>query len=114
MGGSCATRSVTPLPDGILQYVDNLLVERVNALARDRQWSVNDVLLNALRSGLGMSAAQQFSETLRDPQALMVLGGQWEAEETGAFQEALRALAQTSPTQLAPETIRVGTSTGAE
>lgn len=94
------------MPDMILQHVDSLLAERVRAMARDRQWSINEVLLHALRNGLGMSAAQQFSEGLLDPQALMQPGDHWEAAEQGAFQEALRALAQTHPTQLAPETIR--------
>jgi hypothetical protein len=99
----------------ILQHVDTLLAERIKSLARERQWSINDVLLYALRNGLGISAAQQFSETLRDPQALTVLGGHWEAEERGVFQEALCALAQARPTQLAPENIRVGESAvGAE
>ena len=59
----------------ILQHVDGLLAKRVKTLARDRQWLINDVLLHALRKGLGMSAAQQFSETLREPQALTPLGG---------------------------------------
>ena len=90
----------------ILQHVDSLLVERIHALVRDRQCPVNDVRLHALRNGLGDSAAQQFSETLREPQALAVLGGQWEARETGVFQEALRALAQKQATQLASENIR--------
>ncbi|HEV2680940.1 MAG TPA: hypothetical protein VNZ27_04880 [Rhodanobacter sp.] len=101
------------MPDMILQHVDNLLVERIKALARDRQWSINDVLLNALRNGLGMSPAQQLSETLREPQT--ELDGHWEAVEQGVFQEALRALAQTRPTQLAPESIRYGAAaSGAE
>lgn len=99
----------------ILQHVDQLMTERVKALARDRQWSINDVLLHALRNGLGMSAAQQLSETLRDPETLTQLDGHWEAAEQGVFQEALRALAQTHPTQLAPESIRFVESTrGAE
>ncbi len=103
------------MPDMILQHVDSLLAERVKALARDRQWSINEVLLHALRNGLGISAAQQFSETLRDPQALTQLGDHWEAAEQGAFQDALHALAQTHPTQLAPERIRFGESgAGAE
>jgi hypothetical protein len=99
----------------ILQHVDSLLTERIRALARDRQCTINDVMLHALRTGLGISAAQHFSESLRDPEALVVLEGQWEAEEHGVFQEALRALAQTCPTQLAPERIRYDEpATGAE
>ncbi|MHB1058566.1 MAG: hypothetical protein ACYC0F_11885 [Rhodanobacter sp.] len=92
----------------ILQYVDSLLAERIKSLARERQCSINEVMLHALRNGLGISAAQHFSESLRDPEALTVLDGDWEAAEQGVFQEALRALAQTRPTQLAPETIGYG------
>lgn len=103
------------MPDMILQHVDSLLAERVKALARDRQCSINDVLLHALRNGMGMSGAQPCSETRCDPQTLAVLGGHWEAAEQGVFQEALHALAQTRPTQLAPESIRFdGSAEGAE
>ncbi|AGG90898.1 MULTISPECIES: hypothetical protein [Rhodanobacter] len=103
------------MPDMVLQHVDSLLVERIRSLARDRQCSINEIMLHALRSGLGISAAQQFSESLRDPEALTVLEGQWEAAEQGVFQEALRALAQTRPTQLAPESIGyAGRTVGAE
>lgn len=99
----------------ILQHVDSLLTERIRVLARERQCTINDVMLHALRYGLGISAAQGFSESQRDPEALAALEGQWEAAEQGAFQEALRALTQTRPTQLAPERIRYGEPTaGAE
>ena len=94
------------MPDMIVHHVDGLLAERVTALAKLRQCSANDVMLDALRSGLGMSVAQQYSESLRDPHALTVLDGNWEATERGVFQEALQALARTRPTQLAPENIR--------
>ncbi|OOG57962.1 hypothetical protein [Rhodanobacter sp. C03] len=103
------------MPDMVLQHVDSLLVERIKALAKERQCTINDVLLDALRNGLGVSAAQGLSESLRDPQALSVLGGHWDAEERGVFEEALRALARTHPTQLAPESTRGKDSvTGAE
>ncbi|HJW06545.1 MAG TPA: hypothetical protein VJ527_08670 [Rhodanobacter sp.] len=103
------------MPDMVLQHVDSLLVERIRSLARDRQCSVNDIMLHALRCGLGISAAQRCSESLRDPDALAVLDGDWGAAEQGVFQEALRALAQTRPTQLAPENIGyAGGAAGAE
>jgi hypothetical protein len=107
-----ATRSqvtfqgATLVPDMILQHVDSLLVERIRSLAKERQCPINDVMLDALRNGLGVSAAQGLSETLRDPQTLMVLGGHWGADERGVFEEALHALAQTPATQLAPENTR--------
>jgi hypothetical protein len=99
---------VTLVSDMIVHHVDGLLTERIAALARVRQCSINDVALDALRSGLGMSVAQQYSESLRNPNTLAVLEGHWEAAERGAFQEALQALARTRPTQLAPENIRYG------
>jgi hypothetical protein len=94
------------VPDMLLQHVDSLLIERIKALARERQCTINDVLLDALRHGLGVSAAHGLSETLRDPLALNVLAGHWDAEERGVFEEALHALARTHPTQLAPESAR--------
>ena len=94
------------MPDMIVQHVDGLLAARIKALAKHRECSVNDVLLEALRSGLGMSAAQQHSESMLDAHALRVLDGHWEAAERGVFQEAMQALADTTPTQLAPESNR--------
>ncbi|HEV7123289.1 MAG TPA: hypothetical protein VGN24_07660 [Rhodanobacter sp.] len=103
------------MSDMIVHHVDGLLTERIAALAKLRQCSLNDVALDALRSGLGMSVAQQYSESLRNPNTLAVLEGHWEAAERGAFQEALQALAKTRPTQLAPENIRYDASApGAE
>lgn len=94
------------MPDMILQHVDSLLTERIRALAKHRRCSINDVMLQALRSGLGISVAHHFSESQRDPDAFGSLDGHWEDAEQGVFQEALRALAHTRPTQLAPERIR--------
>lgn len=93
------------MTDMILQYVDGRLVERIRGLAKERQCSVNDVMLNALRNGLGISAAQDYSETLRDTDALTALEGSWEDSEQGIFREAMSALAQTPATQFAPENI---------
>ncbi|MEO8855873.1 MAG: hypothetical protein ABI343_02690 [Burkholderiaceae bacterium] len=94
------------MPDMIVQNIEGLLAERIKALAKHRGCSVNDVMLQALRSGLGISVAHEFSESQRDPAALGLLDGHWEAAEQGVFEEALRALIHTRPTQLAPERIR--------
>lgn len=93
------------MPELIVQYVDNLLIDRIRALARERLCSNNDVILGALRQGLGISIAQQYSESRRDPTTLNMLEGNWEAAEQAVFEDALQALSQTQPTQLAPETI---------
>lgn len=94
------------MPEVTFQLLDRALVERIESLARQRQWSVNDVLLHALRDGLGISAAQNFSESRREPRLLATLDGQWNSNEKGVFEEALHALSRTQPTQLAPESIR--------
>lgn len=93
------------MTDMILHHVDSLLTERIRSLARERQCSVNDVLLLALRNGLGMSMAQEFSESTRDPETLSRLTGHWEDAEQGILREAISALARTEPTQFAPESL---------
>jgi hypothetical protein len=102
------------MTDMILKHVDSLLAERIRALAKERQCSVNDVMLTALRNGLGISAAQGFSETLRDPETLAALEGSWEDAEQVILREAMRALAETPATQFAPETIGYGDRTPGE
>jgi hypothetical protein len=90
------------VPDLVIRHIDNLMAERIKSLAKDRHWSINDVVLHALRHGLGMSAAGQISsETMFDPGSL-VLGGQWNLTEKAAFQEAMQALSLARPTPLAP------------
>jgi len=90
------------VPDLVIRHIDSSMAERIKTLAADRRWSINDVVLHALRHGLGLSAAGQISsETMIDPGSL-VLGGQWDLAEKAAFQEALQALSLTRPTQLAP------------
>lgn len=103
------------MTDMILKHVDSQLAERIRALAKERQCSANEVMLKALRNGLGISAAQEFSETLRDPETLTTVEGYWEDAEQGILREAMRALAQTPATQFAPESIGYGDRTpGAE
>ena len=94
------------MPDLVIRHIDSLMAERIKSLAKDRQWSINDVVLHALRHGLGMSESSNiFAETLLDPGAMTVLSGQWDAREKQAFQEALQALASAPSEQLAPANI---------
>ena len=96
------------MPDLVIRHIDSLMAERIKSLAKDRHWSINDVVLHALRHGLGLSAAGQISsETMLDPGSL-VLGGQWDLTEKAAFQEALQALSLARPTQLAPTSATLG------
>ena len=73
------------------------MAERIKSLAKERQWPVNDVVLNALRYGLGMSVAGQvLSRTLLDSDSQA--DEQWDAMEKAVFQEAVQALAVARPT----------------
>jgi len=89
------------VPDLVIRHIDNLMAERIKALAKDRQWSINDVVLHALRHGLGMSSSNVFAETMLDPGDLTTLGGQWDAKEKAAFQEAVQALSRAPTAALA-------------
>lgn len=89
------------MPDLVIRHIDNLMAERIKTLAKDRQWSINDVVLHALRHGLGMASANVFAETMLDPGDLTTLGGQWDAKEKAAFQEAVQALSRAPTAALA-------------
>jgi hypothetical protein len=78
------------------------MADRIKQLAKERQWSINDVVLHALRHGLGMAVSGNvFAETMLDPGDLTILSGQWDAEEKAAFQEAVRALSVAPSSTLA-------------
>lgn len=95
------------MPDLVIRHIDSLMAERIKALAKDRHWSLNDVVLHALRHGLGLSAAGQISsETMLDSGSL-VLGGQWDLTEKAVFQEALQALSLARPDRSVPRAERV-------
>lgn len=91
------------MPEIVVQYVDSQLAERIRLVANERQCSTNEVMLLALRRGLGLSLLYSCSESQCDTLALDVGDAGWGAAEQGAFRDALRALAQTQPTQFAPE-----------
>ncbi|MCE3001344.1 MAG: hypothetical protein LW860_01400 [Xanthomonadaceae bacterium] len=41
------------MPDFLLRGIDNALAERIKNIARERNWSINDVILSLVRRGLG-------------------------------------------------------------
>lgn len=88
------------MPDIVVRHIDEQMAERIKQLARERRWSINEVILHALRYGLGLSAGDVFSELLLEPGDIAHLTGAWDADEQAAFQEALAALSQASPATL--------------
>ncbi|QWT19754.1 ribbon-helix-helix protein, CopG family [Bacillus sp. NP157] len=84
-----------------MRHIDDQMAERIKSLARERRWSINEVILHALRYGLGLSPGDVFNELLLEPGDIAHLTGAWDADEQAAFQEALSALVQASPASLA-------------
>ncbi len=80
------------MPDIVIRHIDKAMAERIKALARDRQWPINDVILHALRYGLGMGG-DAFGAYEHEFRSVAELGGTWDADEAEAFQKALDALA---------------------
>lgn len=91
---------VTHVPDIVVRHIDDQMAERIKSLARERRWSINEVILHALRHGLGLGPGDAFGELLLEPGDIAHLTGAWDASEQAAFQEALSALAQASPDSL--------------
>lgn len=87
------------MPDIVVRHIDDAMAERIKTLARERKWSINDVILHALRYGLGLGGDAFGVE--REFRGIAHLGGTWRAEEAAAFQEALDALASAPEGQLA-------------
>lgn len=81
------------MPDIVIRHIDRLMAERIKLLAKERQWSINDVVLQALRHGLGVSeSGGLFAENMYEPGDSSD-AGHWDAREHAAFQEAVQALA---------------------
>ncbi len=87
------------MPDIVVRHIDDAMVERIKQIARERKWSINDVVLHAIRNGLGLGGENLYSE--REFRSIANLGGTWKADETAAFAEALDAMADVPDGQLA-------------
>lgn len=87
------------MPDIVVRHIEEAMVERIKQVARERKWSINDVILHAMRSGLGLGGEQLGTE--REFRSIANLAGTWKADETAAFEEALDALATVPDGQLA-------------
>lgn len=80
------------MPDLVIRQVDHLLAERIQSYAKSHQWTVNEVLLHALRRGLGVAENGQCAEMAVDVGELAQLAGPWNASEQAVFHETVQAL----------------------
>lgn len=81
------------MPDFLLRGIDNAVAERVKALARDRNWSINDVILQLLKQALGLSE-DDIAAGNAVHQDIATLAGAWDPDESAAFRAALEAFEQ--------------------
>jgi hypothetical protein len=79
------------MPDIMVRQIDEALAERIKELALARKWSINDVILHALRHGLGMASSDPF--TGREVEFGRQMGAGLSAGEDRVFADAVAALA---------------------
>lgn len=90
------------MPDFTIRNVDHLLAERIQAFAKHHQWSVNEVLMHALRRGLSAAELSAQAETLIDTGDFASPPGEWNAAEQAVFRETALALSTARSDQLVP------------
>jgi len=76
------------MTDILIRDIDGAIAERVRQIAIERNWPVDDVIVNALRYALGLGG-EDFAR--RERQDIAHLRGTWNSGETAAFREALSA-----------------------
>ena len=67
------------------------MADRIKAIAREREWSINEVILHALRHSLGLIEEDLVNREMHD---IAVIGGTWDSRETSAFRSAVEAFEQ--------------------
>jgi hypothetical protein len=76
------------VPDILVRNIDEAVADRIKTIARERNWSINDVILHALRHSLGLGGEDMGSRDIHD---VAVLSGTWDVGESAAFRNALEA-----------------------
>ena len=78
------------MPDILVRNIDDAMAERIKAIARERNWSINEVIVYILKHSLGLGGEDIVR---RDPDMhdVAVLAGTWDPREAAAFRTALEA-----------------------
>ena len=79
------------MPDFLLRGIDNHVAEKIKTIARERNWALNDVILQLLKQALGMSDDVIGGGGSMDHQDIATLAGTWDPAESAAFRAALEA-----------------------
>ena len=81
------------MPDILVRNIDDATAERIKSIARERNWSINEVIVYILRHSLGFGG-EDIVKRDRDIHDVAVLAGTWDPKETAAFRTALEAFEQ--------------------
>jgi len=75
----------------MLRGISDTTAAHIKALARDRNWSLNDVLLELIERGLRAKDGQADEVVAQTHRDIAMLGGTWDADESAAFRAAMQA-----------------------
>lgn len=80
------------MPDFTVRGLDFSTAERIKEIARARNWSINDVVLELLQHGLNAQDAGAGAPAPQgDRSDVALLAGTWASDEAAAFRAALDA-----------------------
>lgn len=85
------------MPDILVRNIDEAVADRIKTLARERNWSINEVIVHILRHSLGLGGDELVHREIHD---IAALGGTWDSRETAAFRTALEAFEKVEGTPL--------------
>lgn len=74
--------------DIVIRNVDDAITERIDQIANDLAWTLDEVAMHALRYGLGLGGQSLVRRERRD---IARLRGVWNPDETAMFDDALTA-----------------------
>ena len=81
------------MPDFTVRGIEISMAERIKEIARARNWSINDVVLDLLQQALNNSGAGQTTAPAApdDRSDVALLAGTWASDEAAEFRAALDA-----------------------
>ena len=85
------------MPDILVRNIDDAIAERIKNIARDRNWSINDVIVHMLRHSVGLGGEDVIRHEIHD---VAELRGTWNPGESAAFRKALEAFEKVEGTPL--------------
>jgi hypothetical protein len=95
------------VPDILVRNIDDATAERIKTIARERNWSINDVIVHVLRHSLGLGGEDVMRRD-RDIHDVAVLAGTWDPKESAAFRTALEAFEKVDGKPLFVDTPKSG------